>query len=251
MNLCYITCSDPREDTPLADALMFLIQNPMAELAVQTHPTKMSPGMPRRVWFDALMQLAATISEPVNLAMHVNLEWCNQLCLGQIPDAIKPIFDARHPVSNSPLVRRIQINLSGSQSPQFDARAVADLINAHPQHEFILQYTPAIHPWIHQLQGNTQNFSVLYDASNGTGIAPQTTEKPFPGVHATGYSGGISPENVTARLTQINLVARNVPTWIDAEGRLKKPGSKSMDLIRAQIYVNRAMRYIFCPNQAR
>ena len=239
MNLRYVTCSDPRPDTSVADAMQFLLTYPMAELAVQVHNTKVAPGSDRYAWFDQLVSLATQITEPVNLAMHVNLDWCHMLCQGQVPSALADWLNARH-VDGRPLVRRIQINMAGSQTRVFDAHAVADMIRHYGAQEFIMQYTPMVDTYIKALKRTGAKFSVLYDASGGTGRAPVKIDPPFTDVISTGYSGGIGPDNVVVRLNRIRDVAADAPIWIDAEGRLKSPDTGNFDLKLAERYVRRA-----------
>ena len=87
MKLKYITCSDPREHNSIK-SIMELSRLPHVEIAVQCHPSKMSNGMPRNVWFNELLN-AAYQTQNINLAIHVNAEWANDICArGIIPDTI-------------------------------------------------------------------------------------------------------------------------------------------------------------------
>lgn len=242
VNLRYITCSDPRPDTSIGDAINFLIHNPIAELAVQVHPTKVSPGSDRYAWFDQLIYCATLITKPVHLAMHVNLAWCHMMCLGHVPPALANWMDARH-VDGRPVVGRIQINMAGSQTSLFDASAVANMIRHYGDQEFILQFTPMVDSWVQDLKRTGARFSVLYDASGGMGRAPAKIDPPFTDVIATGYSGGIGPDNVAKRLSKIKDVAVDAPIWIDAEGKLKNPETGKFDIDRAWDYVINASRW--------
>lgn len=56
MILRYITCSDPREDTPVNDILELSQFTPNTEIAVQAHPSKMSFNMPRYKWFTQILK---------------------------------------------------------------------------------------------------------------------------------------------------------------------------------------------------
>ena len=78
MKLRYITCSDPREYNSLQN-IVNLAKMPHAEIAVQCHPSKMSKGMPRNMWFDDLVRLAFHID--MNLAIHINKEWADSMCV--------------------------------------------------------------------------------------------------------------------------------------------------------------------------
>ena len=59
-----------------------------------------------------------------------------------------------------------------------------------------------------------------------------------------GYAGGMSPENVTENLNKISAVTpRDYATWIDAEGRLMKPGTRQFDIDRAHQYIKKALAW--------
>ena len=52
----------------------------------------------------------------------------------------------------------------------------------------------------------------------------------------------ISSENVIQNLDKIAKVAGNrTDIWIDAEGKLKTPGTKTFDINRAKQYINAAI----------
>ena len=54
----------------------------------------------------------------------------------------------------------------------------------------------------------------------------------------------ISPENVIQNLDKIATVAGDrTDIWIDAEGKLMKPGTRMFDLNRAKQYINAAIRW--------
>ena len=87
MKLRYITCSDPREHNSIQD-MVDLAKLPHAEIAVQCHPSKMSAGMPRNVWFNDVLRVARN-ERNMNLAIHINMEWADSICAkGVIPDII-------------------------------------------------------------------------------------------------------------------------------------------------------------------
>lgn len=61
---------------------------------------------------------------------------------------------------------------------------------------------------------------VLFDASGGNGVSPETWCAPLPG-RVCGYSGGIGPDNIDDELTSIALCAGAAPFWLDMEGKLR------------------------------
>ena len=238
MNIQTITCSDPREDTPVDTLVEFMNEYPDVEVAVQATPSKMARGLPRKAWFESLVRAVRNNPRALNLAVHVNMDWCDRMCAGEIPADLYDSFGAMRPDGAS-VIRRWQLNYSGSGTAVFDALGVASMMIRYPDREFILQYdgTQKNMARILELDGFYKSFSVLYDASNGNGIKATDYSAPVFG-HKTGYSGGLNAANVADALDRISVVAGRTPIWIDAEGGLKTPGTKTFDISRARDYVN-------------
>lgn len=220
MKLRYITCSDPRENNSIKSVLD-LAHLPHSEIAVQCHPSKMSPGMPRNIWFNRLLQEANMLTS-VNLAMHINAEWADRICAhGDIPVMILEWMQIER-FYNAPLVKRIQLNMPKATADNIDADKLAEIIKYFKHHEFILQYNENTKGAVEKLHNTGVRFSILFDASGGNGISPEKWQKPIYETHLTGYSGGLSPTNVMRNLNAINAVVPNEDRiWIDAEGKLK------------------------------
>lgn len=243
MNIEKITCSDMREYNEIDDIINLGKTYPMAEFAIQAHPSKFSGWMPRYVWFETLMH--ASRVNNINLAMHVNAEWRTEICRGNIPYEIKRMWDMRRD-NGKPVIGRVQVNINGGKdSFRFYADKVADIIRAYPNIEFIFQYTPRQNARLKKLNATGVPFSMLFDASGGCGISPKTWHAPVMENHKMGYSGGLSPENVSSNLGKINLVLpAGYNTWIDAEGKLKDPDTKQFDTARAELYIQNALRWM-------
>lgn len=243
MNLEYITCSDMREYNEIDDIIDLGKKYPMAEFAIQAHPSKFSAHMPRYVWFDTLMH--ASCVNDVNLAMHVNAEWRTEICRGNIPYEIKQMWDLKRD-NGKPVIGRVQVNINGGTTPyRFYAKKVADIIRAYPDIEFIFQYTPKQRDRIWALNATGAKFSLLFDASGGRGISPDTWNSPVYPNHKMGYSGGLSPENIADNLDKINMVLPvGYNTWIDAEGKLKDPDTEQFDTARAEQYIQNAIKWL-------
>lgn len=243
MKLRYITASDPREHVSTADLMNLLHENARTEIAVQAHPSKMSWEMPRHKWFDNIVHIARNSGNTVNLAVHVNMDWANMFCRGNIaPELLDWFFAVRD--DTTPVIRRWQININGSKTPLFQTDNIAKILLNYPDREFIFQYSAAQYHRMQRLNKTCANFSVLYDLSGGTGAPPRGVRAPIFDNHPMGYSGGISPENVASRL---NNIARVAPTrtdiWIDAEGKLKNPATGKFDIQRAREYINAAIQW--------
>lgn len=246
MNIEYITCSDMREHNDIDEIINLGKRYPMAEFAIQAHPPKFSPCMPRYVWFDTLVH-AARVNK-IKLAMHVNSEYRTELCHGNIPYALRRLWDIRRD-DNTPVIGRVQVNINGGNDKfKFYAGKVADIIRAYPDIKFIFQYAPSQDARIKRLGKQNVPFSLLYDVSGGEG---KLSRDSWGGIilpnHQTGYAGGLSPDNVVENLNYINtLLPADYSTWIDAEGKLKSPGpdeKKLFDTKLAEKYIERAISW--------
>ena len=234
-----ITCSDMREYNSIDDIVAVGKRWPMAEFAIQAHPSKFSSHMPRYEWFWELMQQC--MNNDVNLAMHVNSQWRTMLAHGKIPAEINDILKIKRNNGKS-MIGRVQININGGDEKyHFYAHKVADIIRAYPDIEFIFQYTTKQKNRARALNKTGVPFSLLYDESGGCGKSPDEWHAPVMENHKMGYSGGMSPENVRDNLKNISAVLPyNYKTWIDAEGKLKDPDTKQFDIARAVKYIQNA-----------
>ena len=239
MQISTITASDPREDTPVDKLVEFMNEYPDVEVAVQATPSKIAPGMPRNKWFAELFSAVRNNPRPLNLAMHVNMAYCDRMCMGRIPDDLADWFLASR-MDGRPVIGRWQINFSGSNTGFLDYYSMAVMMSRFANREFIMQNDSSKSSEAHlarlgrHVAGAT--FSVLYDASSGNGVTPGHWAAPYP-QRRTGYSGGLRPENIATQLDKIAAVAGDESVWIDAEGGLKNPGTKTFDLSRVRAYV--------------
>ena len=243
MNLRYITCSDPREHNSIK-SIIELAKMPHAEIAVQCHPSKMSPGMPRNVWFENLLKEVVQLPR-MNLAIHINSEWVNDICVnGNIPYPLSAWFKVGNK-REKPIIQRIQLNMTKATADNINIYHVAKIIDCYWDKEFIFQYNDKTREAIQKLHNAGLKFSLLFDASGGNGIAPKSWEKPIYESHPMGYSGGMSAENVIGNLRKINtLVPKDDAIWIDAEGKLKSNDlfeeKAKFDVDLARAYITRA-----------
>lgn len=256
MNLKYITCSDPREFNDIHDIVALGHMSPRVEVAVQAHPSKMSPGMARNDWFRELLQFVKNDGHNINLAVHVNRDWCDQICrTGKFPTELQPFFDLHHDDKFSrPLVARWQLNIPRDTVNKININALKQLLNNNLERRFIVQYNDTTRDAVTQLFNSGAYFSVLYDASGGRGIAPKQWYPPVFSRCPQGYSGGLSPENVADNLEQISklvnyegghmvhMLTSHEEVWIDAEGKLKT--DDRFDIARARQYVINAENWL-------
>jgi len=262
MNLRYITCSDPREFNDIHDIVKLAMISKRVEIAVQAHPSKMSPGMPRNEWFRELLDFVIRDKYDINLAVHVNQEWCDYICRkGKIPFELKEFFASCHNGDcYKPVIARWQLNVPAKTANNMNIRALKQLLNSNLGKKFIIQYNNNTSDVVHSLYRARAQFSVLYDASGGRGISPQSWAEPVFSGRPQGYSGGLSPENIATNLDKISRVAnRSIPLydahdnivicyaprddiWIDAEGKLKT--DNKFDVARARQYILNAENWL-------
>jgi hypothetical protein len=82
------------------------------------------------------------------------------------------------------------------------------------------------------------------DSSYGYGICPDKWNPPVYNDRNMGYAGGLSPENVAQNLEKISqVVPKDYTTWIDAEGKLMKPNSRTWDMKNVTNYVKNALAW--------
>jgi len=262
MNLRYITCSDPREFNDIHDIVKLAQISPRVEIAVQAHPSKMSPGMPRNEWFRELVQYIIRDNYKINLAIHVNQEWCDEMCrTGKIPVELKEFFDLCYCDTGRPLIRRWQLNIPQETAANTKAKTLDKLFKEKENNDFIVQYNGHTDRIVSDLfKRYSARFSVLYDASGGRGITPNKWRAPLFSTVPQGYSGGLSPENVIESLDKISAVAKRPSAhydqndnvvyeqlerddiWIDAEGKLKT--DDKFDIARARQYIMNAESWL-------
>ena len=245
MKLRYITCSDPREHNSVKDIIK-LAQMPHAEIAVQCHPSKMSDGMPRNVWFNSLLHEIIQMRHK-NIAIHINAEWAYDICArGVIPDIILDWMKIEK-LPKKPLVQRVQLNMSKDTADNIDINALRSVLYDFRNTEFIFQYNDKTKDAIEKLHKTGANFSLLFDASGGNGISPENWQKPVYENHPMGYSGGLSPDNIVGNLRKIEKVVGDNEIWCDAEGKLKSQNlfeEKALfDTNLARAYITRANKW--------
>lgn len=254
MKLQYITCSDPRDHNSFDELFGLWNIDPRVEIAVQMHPGKVSPEKPRYQWVKELVDKLNRIPQQnPNFAIHVNNDWCDEICNGRIPEALYPLFCAWHYDTKKMVVGRIQLNMPDKTVENFNPYKLKKLIEDFSTQKFIVQYNKRTKSAVKQLHDAGANFQILFDDSGGRGEPAQEWKKPvYPEKHTQGYAGGLSPENVADNLTEINTVAPEDKIWIDAEGCLQTPNGqlkpdgtpiKLFDVARAAAYIKNAIRW--------
>lgn len=127
---------------------------------------------------------------------------------------------------------RVQLNLEfGAVDGAYDPAALIGRIRAHPEFLFIIQYTEKRRDFLSRLDGIAHH-AVLFDASAGRGVSPNTWPAPLPG-HDCGYAGGLGPDNIREELGRIAQAAGDAETWIDMESRVRTAEDR-FDLARVR-----------------
>lgn len=245
MQLRYITCSDIRENASVDKVIELLQISSKVEIGIQAHRPTMNKGMPRHMWLENLLSLSDCFSQPLNIAIHINHAWCSDFCDGIIPEELQELLDRKHKGTGKPIIKRWQLNLGDATSIPC-ADKTSKIIKNYRQNEFVFPYNnnKKLQEFISRLDRKGVNFSLLYDSSYGAGISPESWNSPVYMNHPQGYAGGLSPENVSENLDKIAKVAGSrTDIWIDAEGKLKIPGTKTFDIQRAKQYINAALNW--------
>lgn len=137
---------------------------------------------------------------------------------GKIPDIIKGF-------------KRIQLNLGfGNVEGKYDPQKLLKQIKAHPEHEFVIQYTDKRKNLLPAL-AKIPNHALLFDGSAGTGVLPGNWPAPLSG-HFCGYAGGLKPENIKENIEKIAAAAGNYETWIDMESGVRTNDEFDLQKVR-------------------
>lgn len=253
MEIRYITVSDPRAHNTIDEMFNLWNIDPRVEIAVQMHPGNVSPDTERYNWIKQLVERLYICEHEYNLAIHVNNDWCDDICNGVIPKPLEPLFNASSYWKSRPLVGRIQLNMPPQTPAKFNPQKLKNVIGAYNDKEFIIQYKPITINAVEQLHETGARFSLLFDESGGNSKSPDAWQQPvYPGKHMQGYAGGLNPENVKDNLGKIEKVAGKDPIWIDVEGGVtvdtgqKKPDGtpiKLFDAARAKQYIQNALAW--------
>ena len=204
LKYCSITGADDAVDP--VDLTAIADDYPFAEWAILWLPEQAgTPRCPSRAWIENF----SSTYESLHTAIHL----CGQGLLDFIA-ATPEILRLMHGF------KRIQLNLEfGAMDGFYEPAALLARIKENPQFEFIIQYVDA-KSWLLPKLKDIPNHSLLFDASAGRGISPDSWPAPDPG-HFCGYAGGINPENVGKNLEMIARVARGQVTWIDMESGVR------------------------------
>lgn len=142
----------------------------------------------------------------------------------------------------SKIFKRFQLNYNFKASKGYDLKPLLEFAKENPSIEIILQYNNSNKKVLDKYAKEyPSNIHFLYDSSGGRGIAMKEVGAPLFKAY-TGYSGGITPDNVIDILDQIEEVPFNTNTWIDMEGGVRT--DDVLDLRKVQEVLDTAEDYI-------
>lgn len=202
MKLQYCSITGADDAVNVADLTKIATKFPFVEWAILLLRARAGqPRFPTASWIENF----TAHSQGQNKAMHL----CDDGFLG---------FIAKDPAVLELMsgFQRIQLNLKfGDVEGKYDPAELVARVRESPRWQFILQYTREKQGLL-SLFKDVKNHAVLFDASAGMGIAPDSWDAPLPG-HFCGYAGGLNPDNVGKNLEVIARVAAGHVTWIDME----------------------------------
>lgn len=245
--LKFITCSGVNEHISDVGKLFALAQKyPQIEFGIQVSGRKCGFSSERFQWIKEIRRYSLVNRLPINMALHINQEWVEELCQGRIVAELIELLNMRT-FNMQLLFKRVQLNfrIGREKMPNFDE--LYQILSSYSVYgrRFILSYNYFNAQIIHELYAEGLRFDCLYDASFGEGIIPSSREAPaFADFDILqGYAGGISPDNVKGELTKI---AKVMPTdrefFIDAEGKLKNSDG-FVSLEKCEQYVINALEW--------
>lgn len=133
---------------------------------------------------------------------------------------------------------RAQLNFSQRRTPK-DVEALARAIAAYPG-RIILQHNDENGELIDMLSRRA-DFDVLFDASSGRGMQPESWPAPLPRVRC-GYAGGLGPANVADELPRIAAASGALPFWIDMASSLREPGTGAFSVAACERVLSEVAR---------
>lgn len=215
LKYCSITGADDAVD--VADLTQIATEYPFVEWAILLLKARAGqPRFPTTGWIENFSRN----TKGQNKAMHL----CDDAFLGFIakkPDILELMTG----------FQRIQLNLKfGDVEGKYDPAELIARVKEFPQWQFIIQYTPEKQGLLPLLK-NVPNHAVLFDASAGRGIVPDTWSAPLPG-HFCGQAGGLTPDNMGKNLELMSRTAAGQVIWTDLESGARTDDKFDLSKVR-------------------
>lgn len=121
-----------------------------------------------------------------------------------------------------PDFKRVQLNYSFRDASKYKLDSLIESLKEFPEVNVILQYNKTNAPVLDKLMENElpSNLHFLFDSSGGNGVEIKSIREPFIN-HYTGYSGGLSPDNIEKISSMIKLGISETNVFIDMESGVR------------------------------
>jgi hypothetical protein len=217
MPLTKVTITGADDSTDVSDLLGLSKEFPFVEWGVLVSwSSEGHSRFPTRNWINVLLQ--NSLEQEINLSTHMCGRWVRDLMFGDLDWSELPlVVDAS---------QRVQINFHGEAG--LSHRDFIDNLKEKSPREFIFQWDGVNDHYSFAALLHGIKVSSLYDISHGAGVLPDKWIKPS-NYFATGYAGGLSPDNVVQNLYQINKICPK-DFWIDMETNVRTPEGQALDI---------------------
>lgn len=193
-----------------------------------------TPRYPSEHWIDSLFDLSGHF---LALSAHLCGDYAKAILLGD--DSFLQLTMGKF--------SRVQINHNFAKSPM-NLDKLKEVIENWPEIDFIIQQNINNGLVCTELEKELfPNVNFLNDESGGRGKEFDLLWTPFPHNY-TGYSGGLSPENIERAIKRINSFVRKINVWIDMETHVRSDNDKQFDLKKVRAVLEIAEKYIFDSN---
>lgn len=227
MKIKTVTITGADNNTNLEDLVTITDKYPFVEWGILFSPKRQ--GTERYPDFDWLEKLKAEWKEQrINLSAHLCGQYTREMLAGK-----SGLIDNAPFVNYMEMFKRFQLNFNASKN-DVDIDAFFALLRKLNLN-FILQQNYSNYR-ICQEATFHNNISFLYDSSGGRGNSPESWQPPIKDVQNrqeffTGYSGGLSPDNLEEQLKKIESVTGDSEIWIDTETNVRTNEILDMDKV--------------------
>lgn len=216
MNINKVTITGADDKVNHEDLIALSKQYPFVEWGILFSQAKEGqPRYPQKEWVAKFIDFIE--KNNINLSAH--------LCGQYSRDILEKNFTYFLTIC-SVLFKRIQINYNFKYSHNYNLETLQRWTAQNAENKIILQYnksnSTALVPF--------PNLNILYDSSGGRGKEISDIKPPFDGYY-TGYSGGITPDNIEAICQQISGLYGQTDVWIDMENGIRTNNEFDLDKV--------------------
>lgn len=252
MKLHKITISGANEHTDIKE-LIALIQRYYrasgieVELGIQVSPSNAFYNSDRYQWLMELHKQAFDANHTsIDVALHINPSWVEQICAGYFPLEIIKLMQLRDERGGVD-VQRIQLNFLIGREKAPDMDKLYRIISEFPDYHFILTCNEENKQFIGEFyskyfgRGNCY-FDLLFNKSDyELQNIEQSKPQCYPDV-VNGYSGDFCEENIAEELSQVaQFNSDNKWVWIDTYGL--KDAENNLDLKKADAFMQKVQEW--------